>query len=209
MIGGYLLATLPTNRQIDPWVEAVLRLNLRGRRHVLRRRFKPPMSWFLYKYCSADRAYFCQNLRDVIVGSVLRLNSAGSFNDPFEMTAHFIVKATEREKLARFEALVRQQAPHVGWRAIQAAIQRLIATPEEGLRPMLNEPLRRIRDAAGIYCFSGEPRSTLMWSRVSVASEWFKTTLSVRAPSANSTPSLCEKSQTPAERASSQHISTS
>lgn len=163
MTGGYPLATLPLNRTLDPWFEKMRHLDVRSRRHVLHR-FNPPMSWFLYKYCSSDRPYSFQNLRDVLVGSVLRLNSPSTFNDPFEMAAHFTVKATDRQKFARFEALVRQQMPHIGWRAIQAAVQKLVDTSEDGLRPMLDKSLQGVRDTAGIYCFSGEPRSTLMWS---------------------------------------------
>ena len=95
---------------------------------------------------------------------MLRLNSPSTFNDPFEMAAHFTFTGTEGQKLVRFEALLRQQAPHAGWRAIQAGMQRLMAATEDELRPMLNVSLRGVRDTAGIYCFSGEPRSTLMWS---------------------------------------------
>jgi hypothetical protein len=80
------------------------------------------------------------------------------------MAAHFVVKGTERQKLARFEALIRQQIPHAGWRAIQAGMQRLATATEEELRPMLDASLKGIRNRAGICCFSGEPKSTLMWS---------------------------------------------
>jgi hypothetical protein len=164
MSGGYPLVALPPNPLIGPWVEKMQSVGVRTRRHVLARGFKPPMSWFLYKYCSSDRIYSHQNLRDTIVGSVLRLNSPSTFNDPFELAAHFTVNATEHQKLARFEALIRQQMPHAGWRKIQAGVQGLMTSTEEGLRPILNRSLQGVRDRAGIYCFAGAPRSTLMWS---------------------------------------------
>ena len=93
----YPLAILPPNREIDPWVATMLSVDLGTRRHVLKR-FKPtPMPPFLYKYFSSNGPYSHRNLRDVIVGSVLRLNPPSGFNDPFEMRAHFVMTGTEEE----------------------------------------------------------------------------------------------------------------
>jgi hypothetical protein len=100
----------------------------------------------------------------VLVRSLLRLSSPSTFNDPFEMAAHFSLKATERQRLARFESLARELEPNRGWRAIQARVQALMAATEEGLRPRLNASLDGVRCEAGIYCFAGDARNTLMWS---------------------------------------------
>jgi hypothetical protein len=155
---------LPPNREIDPWVAKMLSLDISNRRHVLKR-FKPsPMPPFLYKYFSANHPYSRQNLRDVIVRSVLRMNPPSEFNDPFEMRAHFVMTATEDEKLARFESLAREQAPHLGWRALQARIRALMAASEETFTPVWQQSLNSIREEAGIYCFAGSGKSTLMWS---------------------------------------------
>jgi hypothetical protein len=153
---------VPPNKDLDPWVETMERLNVRSRRHVLCR-FTPPMPLFLYKYFSSNQPYSRQNLRDVIVGSVLRLSSPNDFNDPFEMAAHFVMTGTEDEKLARYEALARQQAPHLGWRAIQARIKELMAATENSLTPMWQKSLKNIRVSAGVCCFAGSAKNRLMW----------------------------------------------
>ena len=158
----YSLAMLPPNKAIDPWVQQMESLDVRARRHVLYQ-FKPPMPLFLYKYFSYNQPYSLQNLRDVIVGSVLRLSSPSDFNDPFEMAAHFVMTATEDEKLARYESLVRQQAPHLGWRAIQARIKELMAGTEAFFAPTWQRSLKNVRDSAGVCCFAGSAKNRLMW----------------------------------------------
>lgn len=158
----YPWATLPPNKEIDPWMKDMEHLSLRARRHVFLN-LKPPISLFLYKYFSADAKYSRQNLHDVIVSSVLRLSSPISFNDPFEMAAHFVMTASDEEKLKRFELLVREQAPYLGWRAIQARVKNLMEATEESLTPIWQKSLRSIRNSAGIYCFAGNAKNRLMW----------------------------------------------
>jgi len=139
-------------------------LDLPSRRRVLKT-FRPrPMDPFLYKYFSSNHKYSYQNLRDVIVGSVLRLNSPCHFNDPFEMWAHFIMTSTEAEKRGRFESLAREQAPHLGWRAIQARINNLMSFDEKDFTPIWQQSLKSVREIAGVYCFAGSAKNTLMWS---------------------------------------------
>jgi hypothetical protein len=62
----YRLATLPLNAGLEPWIQMMLRLHPIARRHVLKK-FKPPMSWFLYKYLPAGRPHSLANLHDVLV----------------------------------------------------------------------------------------------------------------------------------------------
>ena len=161
MTSQYPLATLPRNKDIQPWVQQMLQLSVCDRRRALKMMTMP---MFLYKYFSADRPYSHQNLHDVIAGSVLRLNSPSKFNDPFEMAAHFVMTATDDQKRARFEALAREQAPHLGWRAVQARIASLMASDESFFTPNWQQSLNGVRDIAGVYCFAGSARSTLMWS---------------------------------------------
>jgi hypothetical protein len=160
---AYPLATLPPIKDMEPWIAQMLRYPVRARRHVLKR-FKPPMPMFLYKYFSSSQPYLHQNLHDVIAGSVLRLNSPSSFNDPFEMAAHFVMMATDDERRSRFESLAREQAPHLGWRAVQARIESLMASDERFFTPVWQQSLKRVREAAGVYCFAGNAKSTLMGS---------------------------------------------
>jgi hypothetical protein len=109
----YPLAALPYNKDIAPWVERMLSVHPRARRYATWHRKMPV---FLYKYFSSDRRHSHENLRDVIVGSVLRLDSPSDFNDPFEMAAHFVMTSTDEQKRARSESLAREQAPHHSFR---------------------------------------------------------------------------------------------
>jgi hypothetical protein len=118
---------------------------------------------FLYKYLPSNGEFALTNIRDVLVGSVLRLSSPCQFNDPFELRAHFVMTATHEQKLERFEALAREQAPHLGWRAIQGRIRDLMNAPEQFFYPNWQQSLSQIRSGAGIYCFAGSPKNHLMW----------------------------------------------
>lgn len=159
----YSFASLPFNERLDPWIRTMLRVHPIARRHVLKK-LKPPMSWLLYKYLPAGREHSLTNLNDILVKSLLRLSSPSQFNDPFELAAHFTLKSTERQRLARFEALARELEPHRGWRAIQSRIQSLMSATESQMTPVLAKSLSGIRDAAGVYSFAGDPKNTLMWS---------------------------------------------
>jgi hypothetical protein len=77
----YPLAVLPPSGDIDPRVGQMERLTVRARWHVLHG-FTPQMPLFLYKYFASIQPYSLQNLRDVIVGSMLQLNSPSDFKDP-------------------------------------------------------------------------------------------------------------------------------
>ena len=160
----YLLAELPRNERLDPWIRLMLSQHLIARRHVMKK-LRPPMSWLLYKYLPAGRPHSLTNLRDLLVRSLLRLSSPSKFNDPFELAAHFSLESTERQRLARFEKMARELEPHRGWRAIQAQMRSLMAaTTSAEVRPALVRSLNGVRDAAGIYSFAGDARNTLMWS---------------------------------------------
>jgi hypothetical protein len=163
MTTDYPLAVLPHNRELAPWLAQMQGLDLSARRQVLKR-FKPtPMPPFLYKYLSSDREFSLRNVHDVLVRSILRLNFPNSFNDPFEMTAHFVMIATQEEKLARFESLAREQAPYLGWRAVQARVRELMAFTEECFMPRWQQSLKNVRESAGVCCFAGNAKNRLMW----------------------------------------------
>jgi Protein of unknown function (DUF2971) len=138
-------------------------LDLPGRRHVPKRFLPEPMRPFLYKYLPSQGDFGLINIRDVLVGSVMRLSSPRQFNDPFELTAEFVMTATDAQKLERFESLARAQAPHLGWRAIQERVRNLMSSPEEFFYPNWQQSLSQIRSVAGIYCFAGSGKNHLMW----------------------------------------------
>jgi len=60
--------------------------------------------------------------------------------------------------------MARRQAPHLGWRAVQAKIKSIMASDESFFMPTWQQGLKSVRDAAGVCCFAGDAKSTLMWS---------------------------------------------
>jgi hypothetical protein len=158
------IATLQENSTLGPWVRALESRGYWARRNVLWRRIAPRLSRFLYKFRSLNHHHSLESLRDVIVGSELRLNRPTEFNDPFDMAAHFVMDASVEQRRARFTSLVKQQSSGMGWKAEQAAIQRLMSAPDEDHMARCQASLANIRASTGVYCFAGDPRSTLMWS---------------------------------------------
>src|SRR5271167_4773130 len=78
-----------------------------------RLRLKNPeqLSRFLYKYRGFSGKYDEQNLRDMIVYSVLRLSAPATFNDPYEMFVHIVVEGSHEQRMQRFSQMAAQQAP--------------------------------------------------------------------------------------------------
>jgi hypothetical protein len=63
------------------------------------------MCFFSAERCMKSNSLFraMQNLRDVTVGSVVRLNSSRNVHDPLEMMPHFAMNATDEQKLERYD----------------------------------------------------------------------------------------------------------
>jgi hypothetical protein len=142
----------------------MLSLDLPARRRVLKQFTPTPIRPFLYKYFPPNIGHSMQNLHAVIVGSVLRMNPPSEFNDPFEMQAHIVMVGSEEERLARFESVVREQDPLLGWRAVQARVQSFMVGTEESFAPTWRQSLTNERESAGVFCFAGNAKNTLMWS---------------------------------------------
>jgi hypothetical protein len=160
----YQIARFLPNKSLDPWIEQLGKRDYLSRRIIISRRIKPRFSRFLYKYRSLQGQFALENLRDILVGSVLRLSRPEDFNDPFDMTGRVVLKTTTKQKQRRFEELVRTQSPERGWRAQQAAIEKLVTASDEQLMPMVERSFAGVRQTAGIACFAGSAKSTLMWS---------------------------------------------
>jgi hypothetical protein len=80
------------------------------------------------------------------------------------MTAHVVVDGTPSERWERFESIVRRNEPHLGWRAQKAKIEELTKRPDAELIRFCKAAYANIKTTAGVYCFAGSGKSTLMWS---------------------------------------------
>src|SRR5260221_9285735 len=122
------------------------------------------LSRFLYKYRGFNGEFAEQNLRNIIVYSVLRLSAPATFNDPYEMFVHVVVEGTPEQRLDRFARLVAEQAP-TGSQAWQAEMVRtLMERPDAEHAERCQRSISGIRERSGVFSFAGDPRSTLMWS---------------------------------------------
>ena len=171
---SYPLATLPPNAGLDPKINALMRADYVTRRRFIWRKIHERPTRFLYKFraliplkCEAkspgsftDRSV--QNLRDIVVRSLLRLGCAADFNDPFDMAVHGIVQGTDSQRRERFSAMI--EANRVPGQDPEAALHRLMEASEEELLRVFRTSLQRQRHITGVYCFGGDPNSTLMWS---------------------------------------------
>jgi hypothetical protein len=79
------------------------------RRLELARRVEPGFSRFLYKYRAVEYRdpVAMDRLRAIFVRSRLWLSSSDDFNDPFDMSAHFIISKGGLVKRKRFEKLAK------------------------------------------------------------------------------------------------------
>jgi DUF2971 family protein len=172
----YPLATLRQVEDVDPVLVGGMDLPYFRRRIALwRRKARAPR--FLYKFRALRRphtrtegespftAESIERLRAIVVRSLLRLSSPDEFNDPFEMSAHWVIEGTTKERVQRYTALIKQQTPHANFKERERAVRKLMETPASELLPVVTASYARQRQTFGICCFAGrDPANVLMWS---------------------------------------------
>jgi hypothetical protein len=172
----YPLATLKHVEEVDPVLIGGMELPYFWRRVALWRR-KERSPRFLYKFKALRRPHTRQegespftaesieHLRVIIVRSLLRLSSPDDFNDPFEMSAHWVIEGTTKERVERFTALMKEQMPRANFKERERAVLKLMETPAADLLPIVRGSYTRQRHTFGICCFAGrDPANVLMWS---------------------------------------------
>jgi hypothetical protein len=135
---------------------------LQQRRLALKNREQ--LSRFLYKYRGFSGKYDEQNLRDMIVYSVLRLSAPATFNDPYEMFVHLVVEGSREQRLERFAQLAAQQGPTMPPEKRAEMVRLLMERPDSEHAARCQESIAGIRQRSGVFCFAGDPRNVLTWS---------------------------------------------
>jgi len=145
----------------DPLFACVYHLPYRVRRGEFNRRVVTGYPRFLYRYGTLN-ANNIDRVRDVIVRSELWLSSPADFNDPFDTAAHVTFDGSVDEM--RTWLLAREGAV-VGLTPEQKTQRReeMLANPQRLTATML-ATFRKHLDAAGVACFTPNPRHLLMWS---------------------------------------------
>ena len=155
--------TLETPDDLRPLM-AHYRGSARLQQRRLRLKNPEQLSRFLYKYWGFSGEYAEQNVRNIIVYSVLRLSAPATFNDPYEMFVHIVVEGTPEQRLERFSRLVAQQAPAESQQRQAEMVRFLMERPDAEHAERCLRSISGIRQRSGMFCFAGDPRSTLMWS---------------------------------------------
>jgi hypothetical protein len=173
-IKNYPLATLTLNETLRELMEYVEGSDYQQRREIFRR-FRPSgLAPFIYKFRALippdridepnrvfnDRSI--ENLRDILVGSVMRLSCPADFNDPFDMAAKLSVAATEEHRLAKFNRVLDERGVTGDQR--RDMMRALMNATVEDLLNIFRDSHVRLRRTAGVISFAGDPFSTLMWS---------------------------------------------
>jgi hypothetical protein len=157
-------------KAVAPPIQRLGEINLlwaRGnywQRRLIRKRINHGPPRFFYKYRGFGGKFDEENLRDVIVQSVVRLSAPVEFNDPFDMRCRFIVEGTEQERLARFTSLINEQMPNASPEDKRAGIGNMMAATQQDIEARCQRSIAGIRQTVGVYCFAGSARSVLMWS---------------------------------------------
>lgn len=155
--------TLETPGDLQPLMDHY-RSSARLQQRRLRLRNPEQLSRFLYKYRGFNGEYAERNLRNLIVYSVLRLSAPATFNDPYEMFVHIIVEGTPEQRLDRFSRLVATQAPAETPERQAEMVRTLMERADAEHAERCQRSISGIKQRSGVFCFAGDPRSTLMWS---------------------------------------------
>ena len=137
------------------------------RRLEIRRFVNPIQSRFLYKYRAIDpyNDESIDRVRDIVVRSRLWLSSPFDFNDPFDMSAKFVIQGTEQERRERFIEILTNQGISRNDRKLR--LKNMMKKSRKSLENELAGIYKNRADGVGIYSFAGDPRNILMWSHYS------------------------------------------
>jgi len=134
------------------------------RRLEIARWVKPPLPRFLYKYRAVeyDDPVAIDRLRDLLVRSRFWLSSSDDFNDPFDMSAKFLIGKGGLAKRKRFEKLAKMVG--LKRREREKFVRVSMSTPHNKLEDRFRFIFEKNVSETGVYSFAGDPRSILMWS---------------------------------------------
>lgn len=152
------------NLSLENWLSDLHNLSYFERRLEIARGVRPRQSRFIYKYKSIDpeEEESVNRVRDILINSRLWLSSPVDFNDPFDMSAKTVVKGTPHELHERYKSLLKQHgARH---EEIERRVRALASMPIGELNRLFAKTYSKSIEKFGVYSFTDDPRSILMWS---------------------------------------------
>ena len=160
----YDTVTLETPAGLRGLIDDWRRGEYMEQRRLLRRYSSKELPRFLYKFRGLSAPYDVENLRAMLVHSVLRLNSPAHFNDPYELRVHIVLDSTPAQRLQRFRQMADDLGSGLTAEEKDKRVDHMMKRPDSEHVARCQESLERIRRDSGVFCFAGDPRSVLMWS---------------------------------------------
>lgn len=150
---------------LESITKALESIPVRLRRKIITRFPKNPYPRFVYKYRNLDphSTDSIERLKQIVLNSKLWLSSPEDFNDPFDMGMHITVDGTTKEKLQRFQTLVKNHS-QLSWKKRQAEVVKFMHRSNKDLRAVAQRSHDKNIALFGVCSFAGTPRSILMWS---------------------------------------------
>ena len=128
--------------------------------------FQPRLERFTYKYRAliAGDSTSLDRLRDIVVRSRFHLSKVTDFNDPFDSTGYFFADGDVKERRARLDQLVRDNAPKLSGLKRRALVDKMMTQPKEELERVVRVSHESMLASTGITCFADDPRNILSWA---------------------------------------------
>jgi hypothetical protein len=157
--------TRPTFPRLDATIALVRSMTLWQRRLCLWRAVPERSPRFLYKFrrVTPERPQSVQQLRDLLVDSLLWLSSPTRFNDPFDMTASIVAEGTLEQRRRRFERMAKRHEQG-NWKHRRKKVTEWMALAPRELRQKVDALHSDGVAGAGVCSFAGDSHQILLWS---------------------------------------------
>ena len=116
---------------------------------------------FLYKYIPSSMDI--DKLRCLLIDSDFYLSPVSVFNDPFDTSAKVVNVGSPKQKRKRFTEIFRKHHPSSKRRELDQLISDAMARHHNDVS-IIETVFKVHTHAAGLSCFSENPRNILMWS---------------------------------------------
>jgi hypothetical protein len=144
-----------------------MRLGYRARRRWLRRGVwssKHPRRLYKYRAVEPGNQQSVDELRDMVVESLLWMSSPEGFNDPADLQATWVIEGSAAELRTRISVLVKELEPALSFKKRERKVLDLMEKPREQLLRGVQVAYTEQRRTFGVCCFARDPRNGLMWS---------------------------------------------
>jgi hypothetical protein len=134
-----------------------MRLGYRARRRWLRRGVwssKHPRRLYKYRAVEPGNQQSVDELRDMVVESLLWMSSPEGFNDPADLQATWVIEGSAAELRTRISVLVKELEPALSFKKRERKVLDLMEKPREQLLRGVQVAYTEQRRTFGVCCFA-------------------------------------------------------